>query len=139
MTGSASISFNGVAESSGRVSANISCWFALRRRTSARPIGPLAPAIRTLIALPCSAPLRRLASFSMFCPFLRRTHVSIETLSVLLERGDQVFIVRVDDEDCEQLCRRSRACIPADPMDRARCLVPTFARAVDPLRFLIHL
>jgi hypothetical protein len=55
MTGSAPISFNAGAESGDRVSANTSCWFALRRRTSGRPIAPLAPAIRILIALPCSA------------------------------------------------------------------------------------
>src|SRR5215510_4319282 len=55
MTGSAPISFNGGAESGDRVSANTSCWFALRRRTRGRPIAPLAPAIRILIALPCSA------------------------------------------------------------------------------------
>src|SRR5262245_8928985 len=55
MTGSAPISFNGGTESDDRVSANTSCWFALRRRTSGRPIAPLAPAIRILIALPCSA------------------------------------------------------------------------------------
>jgi hypothetical protein len=55
MTGSAPISFNAGAESSDRVSANTAWRFALRRRTSGRPIAPLAPAIRTRIALPCSA------------------------------------------------------------------------------------
>src|SRR5262249_41894486 len=50
MTGSKPISFNAGAESRDWVSANTSCWFALRRRTSARPIAPLAPAIRILIA-----------------------------------------------------------------------------------------
>src|SRR5215510_2720049 len=55
MTGSAPISFNGGAESGDRVSANTSCWFALRQRTRGRPIAPLAPAIRILIALPRSA------------------------------------------------------------------------------------
>src|SRR5262249_50258780 len=87
------------------------------------------------------------ASFSMFCPFLSRSRMGMETpahrptssMSVLLERSGQVFLVGVDDEDREQLCRRGRACIPPDVMDRARRLVPTFAGAVDPLRFLIHL
>jgi hypothetical protein len=51
MTGSAPISFND-ADPGDRASANTSCWFALRRRTSGRPIAPLAPAIRILIALP---------------------------------------------------------------------------------------
>src|SRR5262249_52168415 len=52
MTGSAPISFNAGAESRDRVSANTSCWVSLRRRTSGRPIAPLAAAIRILIALP---------------------------------------------------------------------------------------
>jgi hypothetical protein len=51
MTGPAPISSNAGAESGDRVSANTSCWFALRRRTSGRPIAPVAPAIRILIAL----------------------------------------------------------------------------------------
>src|SRR5262249_13211046 len=92
-----------------------------------------------------SGRLRRLASFSIFCPFLSRLRVSIDkpahrptpSMSSLLERGGQVFVVGVDDKDREQLCRRGRACIPADAMDGARRLVPTFARAVDPLRFVI--
>src|SRR5262245_41219729 len=146
MTGSAPISFNLGAESGDRASANTSCWFALRRRTRGRPIAPLAPAIRILIALPCSA--RFAATRELFDVLsLSRSRVSMETpahrptssMSVLLERGGQVFLVGVDDEDRDQLCRRGRVCIPADAMDRARRLVPTFARAVDPLRFLIHL
>src|SRR5262245_44007670 len=52
MIGSAPISFNTAAESPDWVRANMSCGYALRRRTSARPIAPLAPAIRILIALP---------------------------------------------------------------------------------------
>src|SRR5262249_45504635 len=147
MTGSAPISFNAGAESSDRASANTAWRFALRRRTRGRPIAPLAPAIRICIALPFQLALRRLASFSIFSPFFSRSRMSMETpahrptssTSVLLERGGQVFLVGVDDEDREQLCRRGRACIPADAMDRARRLVPTFARAVDPLRSLIHL
>ena len=43
------------AESRDWVSANTSCWLALRRRTSARPIAPLAPAMRILIPLPFSS------------------------------------------------------------------------------------
>src|SRR4029077_5800375 len=43
MTASAPISFNAGAESGDRVSANTSCWFALRRRTSGRPIAPARP------------------------------------------------------------------------------------------------
>lgn len=67
-------------------------------------------------------------------------HRPTPSMSVLLERGGQVFfVVGVDDNDREQLCRRGRACIAADAMDGARRLVPTFARAVDPLRFVIHL
>src|SRR5262245_52182786 len=139
MTGSTPISFNAGAESRDLVSANTSCWFALRRRTSGRPIAPLAPAIRILIALPFQLVLRRLASFSIFCPFVSRSRVSMETPAHLLERGGQVFVVGVDDEDREQLFRRGRACIPADAMDGAWRLVPTFARAVDPFRFVIHL
>jgi hypothetical protein len=77
------VSFNAGAESGDSVSANTSCWFALRRRTSGPPIAPLAPAIRILIALsshfPVQLALRRLASFSMFCPFLSRSRVSMET------------------------------------------------------------
>src|SRR5262249_13945028 len=114
--------------------------------TSGRPIAPLAPAIRILIALPFQLALRPLASFSIFCPFLSRSRMSMETpahrppsMSVLLERGGQAFLVGVDDEDRKQLCRRGRACISADAMDGARHLVPTFARAVDPLRSVIHL
>src|SRR5262249_55088972 len=49
------MSLKGGAEWRDLVSANTSCWFALRRRTSARPIAPLAPAIRILIALPFSS------------------------------------------------------------------------------------
>src|SRR5215471_15704079 len=64
MTGSAPISFNAGAESRDRVSANTSCWFALRRRTNGRPIAPVAPAIRILIALPSRLALRRLAHLS---------------------------------------------------------------------------
>src|SRR5262245_45605339 len=60
MTGSAPISFNTAAESRDWVSAKISCGFALRRRTSARPIAPLAPAIRILIPLPFQAASRSL-------------------------------------------------------------------------------
>src|SRR5262245_3468324 len=60
MTGSAPISFNAGAESGDRVSANTLCWFALRRRTSGRPITPLAPAIRIRIALPFQLALRRI-------------------------------------------------------------------------------
>src|SRR5215469_1547806 len=60
MTASAPISFNAGAESGDRVSANTSCWFALRRRTEGRPIAPVAPAIRILIALPSQLALRRL-------------------------------------------------------------------------------
>jgi hypothetical protein len=48
------------AESDDRASANTSCWFALRRRTNGRPITPVAPAIRILIALPSQLALRRL-------------------------------------------------------------------------------
>src|SRR5262245_45988224 len=55
MTGSAPISFNAGTESRDLVSANTACWFALRRGTSARPIAPLAPAIRILIAPPFSS------------------------------------------------------------------------------------
>jgi hypothetical protein len=55
-TASTPISFNAGAESGDRVSANTSFWFALRRRTNGRPIAPVAPAIRILIALP-SQPL----------------------------------------------------------------------------------
>src|SRR5262249_14942287 len=84
---------------------------------------------------------------SIFCPFLSRLRVSMETpahrptpsMSCLLERGGQVFVVGVDDKDREQLCRRGRACIPADSMDGARRLVPNFACAVDPLRSVIDL
>src|SRR5262245_1716749 len=67
MTGSAPISFNGGAESGDRVSANTSCWFALRRRTSGRPIAPLAPAIRILIVLPFQLALRRLEARRKSC------------------------------------------------------------------------
>src|SRR5262245_1228860 len=92
--------------------------------------------------------LRRLASLSIYCPVSSGSRVSMETpahrptpsMSVLLERGGQVFfVVGVNDNDREQPCRRGRACIAADAMDGARRLVPTFARAVDPLRFVIHL
>src|ERR1044072_6272310 len=65
MTGFAPISSNAGAESGDRVSANTSCWFALRQRTSGRPIAPLAPAIRILIAVPFQLALRRLASFDL--------------------------------------------------------------------------
>jgi hypothetical protein len=79
----------------------------------------------------------------MFCPFLTSmetpAHRPTSSMSVLLERGGQVFLVGVDDEDREQLCRRGRACIPADAMDGAWRLVPTFTRAVDPLRSVIYL
>src|SRR5262249_28057412 len=60
MTVSAPISFNAGTESGDRVSANTACWFALRRRTSGRPIAPLAPAIRIRIALPFQLALRRI-------------------------------------------------------------------------------
>src|SRR5262245_25115020 len=58
-----------------------------------------------------SGRLRRLASFSIFCPFLSRSRVSMETpahrptpsMLCLLERGGQVFVVGVDDKDREQL------------------------------------
>src|SRR5262249_56049457 len=60
MTGSAPISRNTAAESRDWVSANTSCLFALRRGISARPIAPLAPAIRILIALPLQAAARSL-------------------------------------------------------------------------------
>src|SRR5262249_41058573 len=65
MTGSAPISFNAAAESRDWVSANPSCWFALRRGPSARPIAPLAPATRILIAFPFPLALRRPASRSL--------------------------------------------------------------------------
>ena len=52
MTGSAPISFTPAAESGERASANTWCRFSLRRRTSGRPIAPLAPEIRILIAPP---------------------------------------------------------------------------------------
>jgi hypothetical protein len=39
--------------------ANTSCWFALRRRTDGRPIAPVAPAIRILIAVLSQLALRR--------------------------------------------------------------------------------
>src|SRR5262245_4400836 len=147
MTGSAPISVNGGAESSDRASANTSCCFALRRRTRGRPIAPLAPAIRIFIALPCSARFaatRELFDLQFFLEQVAREHGApahrpTPSMSVLLERGGQVFFVGVDDEDREQLCRRGRACIPADAMNGARRLVPTFAGAVDSLRFVIHL
>src|SRR5262245_825040 len=50
MTGCAPISFTAGAASSDRVSANTICWLDLSRRTRGRPIAPLAPAIRILIA-----------------------------------------------------------------------------------------
>jgi hypothetical protein len=62
MTVSAPISFNAGAASGDLVSANTSCWFALRRQTSGRPIAPLAPAIRILIALSSQLALRQLKS-----------------------------------------------------------------------------
>src|SRR4029450_7921887 len=65
MTGSAPFSFNAGAESRDWVSANTSCWFALRRRTSARPIAPLAPAIRILIAFSTIRSICRAASRSL--------------------------------------------------------------------------
>src|SRR5215831_12357015 len=60
MTGSAPISFNAGAESGDRVSANTAWRFALRRRTSGRPIAPPAPAIRTRIVLAFLLALRRI-------------------------------------------------------------------------------
>src|SRR5262245_61682026 len=138
MTGSAPISFNAGAESIDRASANTSCCFALRRRTRGRPIAPFAPAIRILIAVPCSARFAVTPELFDVLAFLSRSRVgrrrlltALLLMSVSLERGSQVFLVGVDDEDREQLCRRGRACIPADAMDRARRLVPTFARTVD--------
>src|SRR5262245_24699277 len=65
MTGPAPISFTADAASRDRVSANTSCWFDLSRRTSGRPIAPLAPAIRILIALPISPPLSSDGRFSL--------------------------------------------------------------------------
>ena len=66
MTGSVPLSFNR-AGSGGRISANISCWFALRRRTSGLPIAPLAPAIRILIALRFQLAVRRLEARRKSC------------------------------------------------------------------------
>src|SRR5215469_8108240 len=59
------LSFNAGAESCNWVSANTACWFALRRRTSGRPIAPLAPAIRTLIAFSTILSICRHASRSL--------------------------------------------------------------------------
>jgi hypothetical protein len=44
-------------QSVDRASANTSCLFALRRRPNGRPIAPVAPAIRILIAFP--QPIRK--------------------------------------------------------------------------------
>src|SRR6516165_11000296 len=51
MTASAPISLNAGAESGDRASANTSCWFACKRRIDGRPIAPVAPAIKILIAV----------------------------------------------------------------------------------------
>src|SRR5262245_13028968 len=146
MTGSAPISFNAGAESGDRASANTSCRFALRRRTSGRPIAPLAQAIRIFLALPCSARFAATRGFFHLLSFREQVarehdaaHTPTPSISALREMVSQVFVVSVDNEVGEKFCRRDRACIPADAMDGTRRLVPTFARAVDQLRFLIHL
>ena len=55
------------------------------------------------------------------------------SLVLLLGRGGQVFVVRVDDKDRKQLCRFGLARIAANRMAGTRHLEETFAGAVHPL------
>jgi hypothetical protein len=61
------------------------------------------------------------------------------SLVLLLDRGGQVFVVRVDDKDRKQLCRLGLARIAADRMAGTRRLEETLAGAVDPLWSVVHL
>ena len=60
-------------------------------------------------------------------------------MTSLFDRGSQFSFVGIDDEHGEQPCRFGIARIPADGMAGAGCLVETFAGAVDPPGFVIHL
>src|SRR6185312_10740311 len=61
------------------------------------------------------------------------------SLVLLLGRGGQVFVVRVDHKNRKQLCRFGLARITADRMAGTRHLEETFAGAVHPLWAVIHL
>src|SRR5262249_57396417 len=89
MTGAAPISINGGTESDDLVSANTSCWFALRRRTRGRPFAPLAPAIRIFIALPCSA---RFAATRDLLSFLEQVARARRRLLIALPRRRRSYL-----------------------------------------------
>src|SRR5262245_45996163 len=108
MTGSAPISFNAGAESRDLVSANTACWFALRRRTRGRPIAPLAPAIRILIAPPFN------------CRAVSRSFV--------VDRGRDAVI---GDDVGDQPRRLGLARVGADDVVGVGRLGPVLAGAVD--------
>src|SRR5215475_49185 len=144
MTGSAPSCFNSGAESRDRVSANTSCRSALSRRTSARPIAPLAPAIMTLIAASLQLALQRLEARPSPCspagtqrtetPILQRpSHSSINSpaasRSVVVDRGLGPVI---SDDVGDQPRRLGLARIGADDVMGVGRLGPALAGGVDP-------